>query len=235
MWEALGWGALAASSLLIGAVLGVARRWHQGFIGVVLGFGAGALISSISFELAAEGFAKGGALPLATGLAAGALVFYFADRLVQRLGSRLGGGSAGLPLALGALLDGIPEQAVLGLGLAQGQGVSIALLVAIFVSNLPESIGSSTDMRAAGESSGRVLSLWAVVGFACTLATLGGYAISQVTADRFEAAIDGFAAGALLVMLVGSMIPEATEKAQDKAGLAAVLGFAVAAGLSALS
>lgn len=235
MWEALGWGALAASSLLIGAVLGVARRWHQGFIGVVLGFGAGALISSISFELAAEGFAKGGALPLATGLAAGALVFYFADRLVQQLGSRLGGGSAGLPLALGALLDGIPEQAVLGLGLAQGQGVSIALLVAIFVSNLPESIGSSTDMRAAGESSGRVLSLWAVVGFACTLATLGGYAISQVTADRFEAAIDGFAAGALLVMLVGSMIPEATEKAQDKAGLAAVLGFAVAAGLSALS
>jgi ZIP family zinc transporter len=235
MWEALGWGALAASSLLIGAVLGVARRWHQGLIGVVLGFGAGALISSISFELAAEGFAKGGALPLATGLAAGALVFYFADRVVQRLGSRLGGGSAGLPLALGALLDGIPEQAVLGLGLAQGQGVSIALLVAIFVSNLPESIGSSTDMRAAGESSGRVLSLWAVVGFACTLATLGGYAISQVTADRFEAAIDGFAAGALLVMLVGSMIPEATEKAQDKAGLAAVLGFAVAAGLSALS
>ena len=81
MWEALGWGALAASSLLIGAVLGVARRWHQGFIGVVLGFGAGALISSISFELAAEGFAKGGALPLATGLAAGALVFYFADRV----------------------------------------------------------------------------------------------------------------------------------------------------------
>jgi ZIP family zinc transporter len=235
MWQALGWGALAASSLLIGAVLGVARRWHQGFIGVVLGFGAGALISSISFELAAEGFAKGGALPLATGLAAGALVFYFADRVVQRLGSRLGGGSAGLPLALGALLDGIPEQAVLGLGLAQGQGVSIALLVAIFVSNLPESIGSSTDMRAAGESPGRVLSLWAVVGFACTLATLGGYAISQVTEDRFEAAIDGFAAGALLVMLVGSMIPEATEKAQDKAGLAAVLGFAVAAGLSALS
>ena len=122
MWEALGWGALAASSLLIGAVLGVARRWHQGLIGVVLGFGAGALISSISFELAAEGFAKGGALPLATGLAAGALVFYFADRVVQRLGSRLGGGSAGLPLALGALLDGIPEQAVLGLGLAQGAG-----------------------------------------------------------------------------------------------------------------
>jgi zinc transporter, ZIP family len=59
--------------------------------------------------------------------------------------------------------------------------------------------------------------------------------VSRFTAERFEAAVDGFAAGALLVMLVGSMIPEATEKARDKAGLAAVLGFAVAAGLSAFS
>jgi zinc transporter, ZIP family len=177
--EALSWGVLAASSLVIGAALGVARRWSDELIGIVLGFGAGALISSISFELAQEGYVKGGGLPLAIGLAAGALAFYLADRLVQRLGSRMGGGSAGLPLALGALLDGIPEQTVLGLGLAQGQGISIALLVAIFVSNLPESIGSSTDMRAAGQARARIMALWTVVAIACTLATLGGYAISR--------------------------------------------------------
>jgi ZIP family zinc transporter len=235
MWEALGWGAVAASSLVIGAILGVAHRWRPTLIGVVLGFGAGALISSISFELAGEGFAKGGALPLAVGLAAGALTFYAADRGVDRLGTRLGASSAGLPLALGALLDGIPEQTVLGLGLAQSHGLSIALLVAIFVSNLPESIGSSTDMMTAGERPRRIIILWSSVAVVCTLATLGGYAISRITAERFEAAVDGFAAGALLVMLVGSMIPEATEKAHDKAGLAAVLGFAVAAGLSVLS
>jgi zinc transporter, ZIP family len=235
MWEALGWGVVAASSLVVGAVLGVVRQWKPSQIGVVLGFGAGALVSSISFELFQEGLDRGGALPLALGLATGALAFFFADRGVERLGGRLGAGSAGLPLALGALLDGIPEQAVLGLGIAQGQGVSIALLVAIFVSNLPESIGSSTDMKAAGNSSRRIITLWAVVAAACTLATLGGYAISRITAERFEAAVDGFAAGALLVMLVGSMIPEATEKAHDKAGLAAVLGFAVAAGLSGIS
>jgi zinc transporter, ZIP family len=235
MWEALGWGALAASSLVIGALLGIARQWPRLLVGVVLGFGAGALISGVSFELAEEGFAIGGGLPLASGLAAGALTFYFADRVVQRLGGRLGSRAAGLPLALGALLDGIPEQAVLGLGVAQGEGVSVALLVAIFVSNLPESIGSSTDMRAAGEAPRRIIGLWTVVAVACTLATLGGYVVSRFTAERFEAAVDGFAAGALLVMLVGSMIPEATEKARDKAGLAAVLGFAVAAGLSAFS
>jgi ZIP family zinc transporter len=235
MWQALGWGAVAGSSLVIGAVLGVARRWRPTWIGVVLGFGAGALISSISFELALDGYTKGGALPLAVGLAAGALTFYVADRGVERLGTRLSASSAGLPLALGALLDGIPEQTVLGLGLAHGHGLSIALLVAIFISNLPESIGSSSDMRAAGEGPRRIIILWGSVAVACTLATLGGYSISRITAEGFEAAVNGFAAGALLVMLVGSMIPEATEKAHDKAGLAAVLGFAVAAALSALS
>ncbi|KQT01243.1 ZIP family metal transporter [Cellulomonas sp. Leaf395] len=235
MWEALGWGGVAASSLVIGAALGIARRWPRGLIGVVLGFGAGALISSVSFELVQEGYVKGGGLALATGLAVGAVAFYVADRLVQRLGTRSAAGLAGVPLALGALLDGIPEQAVLGLGLAEGEGIGVALLVSIFVSNLPEAIGSSSDMRAAGQAPGRIMRLWALVAIACTLATVGGYAIARVTAERFEAAVDGFAAGALLVMLVGSMIPEATEKARDKAGLAAVLGFAVAAGLSALT
>ena len=110
MWEALGWGTVAASSLVIGAVVSVARPWRPSQIGVVLGFGAGALVSSISFELFQEGFLKGGPLPLAAELVAGALAFFFADRGVQRLGGRLGAGSAGLPLALGALLDGIPPQ-----------------------------------------------------------------------------------------------------------------------------
>jgi ZIP family zinc transporter len=145
----------------------------------------------------------------------------------------LGAGSAGLPWRWGPCSTASRSRRFSGLGLAQGQGISIALLVATFVSNLPESIGSSSDMRAAGERPGRVIVLWAVVVAICTLATLVGYAISRITAERFEAAVDGFAAGALLVMLVGPMVAEASEKAHDRAGLAAVLGFAVAAGLSA--
>jgi zinc transporter, ZIP family len=220
---------------VLGALLGLARQWHPGLIGIVLGFGAGALISSVSFELVQAGFQLGGPLPLALGIAAGALAFYLADRWIERVGGGLGSGAAGLPLALGALLDGVPEQTVLGLGLAQGEGVSVALLVAIFVSNLPESIGSSTDMRIAGVRARLIVFLWIVVATLCAFATLVGYVVSRVMAEPFEAAVDGFAAGALLVMLVGSMIPEATAKAGEKTGLAAVLGFAVAAGLSALS
>lgn len=230
---ALIWGAVAASSLVLGAVLGVVRKWNDRVIGAVLGFGAGALISSVSFELVADGLSVAGGVPLAVGLATGALAFYLGDKGVERLGGRSGKTSAGLPLLLGAFLDGIPEQAVLGIGLAAGQGVSVALLVGIFVSNLPEAIGSATDMRWAGTRPRTIISGWIAVAVVCALATVGGYGLSALVGEQFAGAVDGFAAGALLVMLVSSMIPEASQKAGKIAGLFAVLGFAVAAGLSA--
>lgn len=233
--SALGWGALAASSLIIGAVLAMAKTWRGGLIGAVLAFGAGALISSVAFELAQEGLRLGGPVAVAVGIAVGALAFFAADRAVNRIGGRGGGGSAGLPLAVGALLDGIPEQAVLGIGLAGGKGVGVALLIAIFVSNLPESVGSASDMRANGKGNGFVVRLWALVSAVCALATLGGFAIAGLASGQLKAGIDAFAAGALLVMLVDSMIPEAKQKAGNRAGLATVLGFAVAAALSNLA
>ena len=231
---ALGWGALAASSLVLGAVLGVFRSWRDGVVGVVLAFGAGALISSVAFELAGKGVQLAGTIPVAAGLAVGAAAFFFANRAVGRIGGS-GGGAAGLPLALGALLDGIPEQAVLGIGLAQGDGVSVALLAAVFISNLPEGIGSAADMKDGGWSKRKILLLWVAVAVICALATVGGNALAAVSGAPLQAGINGFAAGALLVMLTDEMIPEARKKAKDYAGLATVLGFAVAAGLSALS
>jgi zinc transporter, ZIP family len=226
------WGIVAASSLLLGAVLGVYRQWDRRLVGLVLGFGAGALIASVSFELVEEGMRVAGALPVALGLATGALAFFAGDRYVARIGGRAGGSSAGLPLLLGALLDGIPEQTVLGIGLAAGEGVSVALLVAIFVSNLPEAIGSATEMKSAGRRSRTIIVGWTIVALVCALATIAGYAVSRLVGTG---AVDGFAAGALLVMLVGSMVPEAKEKAAIGAGLAAVIGYAVAAGLSVIS
>jgi len=238
---ALGWGALAASSLLIGALAALARRWSQRVVGLVLAFGAGALISAVAFELALEGNQTGGFGPLAGGLALGAVAYYVLDGVVDRLGApgrareRHASGDAGPALALGAFLDGIPEQLVLGIGLAGGEPVSVGLLTAIFVSNLPEAIGSASAMRAAGRPARTILALWAAVAACCALATLGGFALGDAVSDELRAAIDGFAAGALLVMLVDSMIPDATQDAGRQAGLVTVLGFALAAALSIAS
>jgi ZIP family zinc transporter len=232
MLEALGWGAVAASSLLVGALLGIVRPWPSRAIGWVLGFGAGALISAVSFELAQEGVRIGGGGAVGIGLAVGALTYYVCDTEIER---RSGGSDAGAGLALGAFLDGIPEQLVLGLGIALGDGVSAGLLGAIFVSNLPESIGSATAMHGGGRSRRDVIVLWAAVAVICTLASGVGFGIADTASDTLKGGINGFAAGALVVMLVDSMIPEATRQAGRTTGLITTLGFAVAAGMSGIS
>ena len=241
MGAAIGWGALAASSLVIGAVLSFARPWSKSQVGYVLAFGAGALISAVSFELAAEGIAVGGAPVTGVGLGVGAVTYYLLDGLISRRHStgrgrkgRAEGSGSGTALALGAFLDGIPEQLVLGIGLAAGEGVSVGLIVAIFVSNLPEAIGSANQMRTAGTPRERILRLWVAVAVICLISTVVGWAIADVASGELRAGIDGFAAGALLVMLIDSMIPSAREDAGRPAGLVTVLGFALAAALSSV-
>lgn len=229
MAAALGWGAVAASSLVIGALLSLARDWSDQLVGLVLAFGAGALISAVSFELAEEGVQIGGAGPVGLGFALGAVVYFVLDGLVER-----GRSDPASALALGAFLDGIPEQLVLGLGLAAGDEVSVGLLGAIFVSNLPEAIGSASEMRAKGRRNEIILRLWIAVAVVCVLASVAGFAIADSLSGELEGGFNGFAAGALLVMLADSMIPEA-RKAGRVAGLAVALGFAVAAALSSIS
>lgn len=243
MLEALAWGALAASSLMIGAWLGLVRDWSPRVVGLVLGFGAGALISAVSFELWEEALTESRLVIAAGGLGAGALAYYAADRALDaRMRSDrarhrprgAGDQDSGSALALGALLDGIPEQLVLGIGVATGDGAGAALLAAIFVSNLPEAIGSASAMRAAGRPRRLVLRLWLSVTLVTTLAAVAGFAAADALSADGVALIQGFAAGALLVMLVDAMIPSATRQAGRTTGLMTTLGFAVAAALSAL-
>jgi len=227
------WGAVAASSLLIGAFLATLRQWHRGTIGRVLAFGAGALIASVSFELAESGVDAAGPLPVGIGLVLGALAYYFGNRIVEGRSKASGAGSSsGASLTVGALLDGIPEQVVLGIGLAMGQGVSVALLIAIFMSNLPESIAASADSLKAGKTKKSVLLQWLVVFLVCTLATGAGGLLASAASASFTAGVQGFAAGALLVMLIDTMVPEAREEGGETAGLVTVVGFAIGAFLS---
>jgi zinc transporter, ZIP family len=242
MIEALAWGALAASSLVLGAALAFARRWSKRQVGLVLAFGAGALISAVSFELAQEGLALGGAGVTGLGLGVGALTYFWLDGVIAKRHSagrgrrgRAGGSDGGTALALGAFLDGIPEQLVLGTSLAASGEIGVALLVAIFVSNLPEALGSAEQMHETGTPRAAILRLWALVAAICVLATAFGYVAAEVVSGDARAAIDGFAAGALLVMLIDSMIPDARAEAGRTAGLVTVLGFALAAALSQLT
>jgi zinc transporter, ZIP family len=241
MAEAAFWGAVGASSLLIGAVIAIAVPLPRRAIGLILGFGAGTLISAMAFELTEEAFELGGADAVTIGLALGALAYFAGDTLIERRGggnrmSSMGEQSAesANALLLGAVLDGIPESAVLGITLLEGSGVGVAVLAAIFVSNLPEAISSTTGMRASGQRSGRVLTTWAVVVVVSAISAALGYGLLDGASGNAVGLIQAFAGGAVLTMLVDVMIPEAFARGHRAVGLFTVLGFALAYLLSTL-
>jgi zinc transporter, ZIP family len=241
MAEAAFWGAVGASSLLIGAVIAIAVPLPRRVIGLVLGFGAGTLISATSFELTEEAFELGGADAVAIGLALGALAYFAGDSVIERRGggnrmSSMGEQSAesANALLLGAVLDGIPESAVLGITLLEGSGVGVAVLAAIFLSNLPEAISSTTGMRMTGQRSGRVLTTWAVVVVVSAISAALGYGFLDGASGNLVGLIQAFAGGAVLTMLVDTMIPEAFARGHRAVGLFTVLGFALAYLLSTL-
>ncbi len=233
MLHALAIGTLAVSSLLLGAVVALIRPLGARLVGLLLAFGAGALVSSVSFELADEAIKEGGIALFGVGLAAGAVAFYVGDRLTgDGRPHRDGSGGSGAVLAIGALLDGIPEQTALGISLAGGAKADIALIVAIFISNLPEAVGSAAQLRKGGSSKGRILGLWALVAVVGVAATALGYGLLDGVSGEVRGVVNAFAAGAVLCMLIDSMIPEARRDGGAAAGLVTMLGFAVAVALS---
>lgn len=243
MLEAFLWGLVATSSLLIGALVVRFRPPTERTLGTVMAFGAGVLISALSFELVAEAVeVSGGMGGTAAGFFAGAVVFTLGDLAISRWDYSNRKSIDGEPhkapsfaIVLGILLDGVPESAVLGLTLLQTGQIGVAMLVAVFVSNLPESIAASSSLRASGWSHRRVMMLWTGIAVVCAVATMLGYALLDGASPSTMAFILGFAGGAILAMLATTMIPEAYEHAGRWAGMATVVGFAVAFGINAVA
>ena len=236
MAAAFGWGTLAASSLVIGAL--VALWFHIGLrtIGLIMGFGAGVLISAVAFDLVEEAFGKSSRHGwMAAGLFAGCLVFFGGDWLIDRAGGSDrkdadGGQKSGSALAivLGTVLDGVPESMVIGLTIFQGGVVGASYLAAVFISNLPESISSTSGLVTSGWRKPRILWMWVGIALVSGLASLAGYGLFQGASPNVVAFVLTFAAGAILTMLADTMMPEAFEHGGNLVGIATTLGFAVA-------
>jgi ZIP family zinc transporter len=235
------WGAIAASSLLVGALLALRARPSDRLVGLVLAFGAGTLISAVAYELVPEEAID--ALGVGLALAVGAVTYYLGDAYVSRMGgdnrkdldadeSSSSSGSGGA-IVVGTILDGIPESLVLGIGLAVGGAISIAFLAAVFISNLPEAIAATVSLKAAGTAQGAIYRMWLGILAISALAAGVGYIVASSLGSNGQL-VQAFAAGALLTMIIDTMAPEAVEQGGKAAGLATILGFAVAAVISGL-
>ena len=241
MIEAAFWGGLGASALLLGAVIAFLFDVPKRVQGLILAFGAGTLIGAVAYELFEEAVELSvSGVDVAIGFGLGATVFYVGSLAIDRMSpagpdgmpSKRDPRTGGLALVLGAVLDGIPESVVLGLSLLAGEGVSVAVLAAVFISNVPEGLSASEDLSAAGTQRRNILGLWAIVVLASTAASALGYGVLGQMGPHVVVLLDSFAAGAILAMLAESMIPEAYEEGGRAVGLATTFGFAIAAALS---
>ena len=225
MTAAFGWGVLGASSLVIGAVVALRFRISLRTIGLIMGFGAGVLISAVAFDLVEEApTSHPGTGWVVAGLFAGCGVFFGGDWLIDRLGGGErkdadGGqeGGSALAIVLGTVLDGIPESMVIGLTIFEGGAVGAAYLAAVFISNLPESISSTAGPRHRRLEDDANPWMWIAIALISGLASLAGYGLFQDSSPDTVAFVLAFAAGAILTMLADTMMPEAY-RARRQAG-----------------
>ncbi|MGY1707778.1 ZIP family metal transporter [Geodermatophilus sp. SYSU D00697] len=234
------WGLLGGGALVLGALVAWFVRVPQTVIASVMAFGSGVLISAVAFDLMAEAADTGGLLPTSIGFVGGALAYLAANEALARRGARhrKRSGSqqpsedeqsgSGAAIAIGALLDGVPESVVLGLGLLGGGSVSASVLAAVFISNVPEGLSSAAGMKANGRSAGYVFGVWGGIAVASGLAALVGYAVLGGAPPEAIAVITAVAAGAILTMIADTMIPEAFERTRTWTGVITTLGFLVA-------
>jgi zinc transporter, ZIP family len=235
------WGLLAGSALVVGAAIAWFARIPPRVIAAIMAFGSGVLISALSFELMDEALRRGGFTATAFGFIFGAAIYTAANISISRRGARHRKRSgdqqpsdeaSGLAIAIGALLDGIPESIVIGVSLLAGKGVSLVAVIAIFLSNVPEGLSSAAGMKKAGRSVLYVFGLWAAIAIVSGLASLVGYVAFDGAPPSIISATEAVAAGAILAMIADTMIPEAFEATHDYAGFITVVGFLAAFALS---
>jgi ZIP family zinc transporter len=234
------WGLLAGGALVLGAAIAWWVRVPPKIVAGIMAFGAGVLISALAFELVDEAARQGGIVATTVGFLVGAVVYVLANAALDRRGARHRKRSgdqqpseeeqsgSGAAIAVGALLDGVPESVVLGLTLLTGGAVSPAVLAAIFISNVPEGLSSAAGMKRAGRPARYVFGVWIGIALASGVSALVGYVALDGVSPTVVAVITAVAAGAILAMLADTMIPEAFERAHVLTGLITALGFLTA-------
>ncbi|MRG85637.1 ZIP family metal transporter [Salinibacillus xinjiangensis] len=231
MLQALLWGGLAGSALFIGALIGLYFDIPKKIIAYVMAFGSGVLIGAAAFEMLYVAAKEEGLVPTTIGFLAGAALFTIINSLLAKKGasqrkrsSKNPEGHSGLAIFVGTIIDSLPEAVVIGISMID-MSVSLVLVIAIFISNLPEGLSSTIGLKQDQYSKMKILTLWIVVFILTALSSLGGYVWLDSASGHWIASINTFAAGGIIAMVSSTMMPEAYSDGGRIVGLITSVGL----------
>jgi len=231
------YASLTGFSLILGVIIGTTLKISQKVIAAIMAFGSGLLICALTLGLMEEAFKHGGLDAIIIGFLLGGLVFISGDVLIHKIGGRNHKRKAhykstketnGKAIVLGSLLDGVPESMALGVALLGNNGIGLLMLVAIFLSNVPESLSSIDDLQREGLSKKRIYLLWSIVSVCVASSVVLSFLFLEKLGLNALGIIESFASGAILTMLADSMMPEAYEDGGFLIGFLTMLGFLTA-------
>jgi ZIP family zinc transporter len=181
----------------------------------------------LAFNLDEHSYELAGAGGAVSGFAAGALVFFVVDRILANQH-----GALRRSIALGAALDSVPESVLIAFTIVEGGDVGGAVVAAVFLSNIGESLAGSARMRKAGLPNGFVRRLWIGVMIVAGISAALGYALFNGASGGVQGFGHALATGAAVCMLANTILPEAFRRDEPLVGIVVALGFILGFGLS---
>ncbi|UTH00186.1 ZIP family metal transporter [Macrococcoides canis] len=238
MGSAFFWGAVSGGAVLLGAIISMLVPIPKKLLGFIMAFGVGVLIGAATFELLQESLDKSEMMNTVIGFIAGSVIFTVLEALISKHGGKHrkrsnahelktdadNENNSGLGIFIGTVMDAIPESIMLGTTLIGGKSVSMLLLLAIFISNIPEGLSSTAGMLKSGNSKGKVMMLFVMVTVVAGLSSLFGYVFLDHADPMIISLISSFAAGGIITMIGATMMPEAYEEGGALVGLMTAFG-----------
>lgn len=236
------WGAVASLSLFLGSIIGIYLSISKKFIAYLMALGVGVLIGASSFDLLIESVHKSGIFVTSASFLGGALIFTIIELFLQKKGgssrkrsNKKPVGHSGLAIYIGTLMDAIPESLIIGLHLLNNKQVDFLFVIAIFISNLPESLSSTVGLVKDGYSRSKIIFLWTSVVVISSISSIIGYSFLANTSTNMMASIESFGAGGLIAMVCSTMLPEAFENGGPIIGFICCLGLVISLSFTAMN
>ena len=236
--EALFWGIVAYCTQPIAAIVGAKFKISNKFISISLAFTSGVLIALLSYDLLDAAFQLGGLLPSLIGLSIGIFIYNGLNKLVSRLGARLAHSPStaeegktnckkkiSYSLIVGALIDGIPESASIGISLLENRIVSASIIVGIIIANIPEGLASGAGLKRSGCSIRNITIMWIIVALFCSLSSFLAFVFLANASLNFQALIIALAGGGVLAMVLQTTVPEAYKGTHEQVSIFGAIGF----------